>query len=570
MDSHKKKSKGIRRSKRLYDTSVILLKIHRSMIKDLQPLEASWFSDPRNYVGPIYENWTSYDYKKMCQLEHLFKRTVLPTDEDQKTVETRSLRTFIECQSTFGIRRRTLRSNLVVQRAREIISGIIGEFDYHEFFSMCKFGKKAAKGLKLKESYLDVRVDRLNGSKEQIEWFKAALCDDIHLHRAVRRGLKKAQIVASLDVNAVPKAFDKKRIILPDSTIGGFLSTGLGRLLRKLLEVSTHIKLAKAQNKHRHLAKASSVSGANATLDMKRASDSFVWEHITMLLPESWWPVLEVVRTPLAKVKFPDGHEESIELGSYMLMGSGHTFPLQSILFYAISKAVLELLGSRARVWVYGDDIILPSKFASYVIDLFDDLGFTINTNKSFVDGPFRESCGGDYHRGIDVRPFMPEHICSHVGAKEYTQFLHKLYNGLLFNDKLDDEVQIRWEYEEIPETLDLILNEILSVWGELYPIPQEWPDGEGVKYIPLKYGSLSRKAVYQDGVWRYFVLSSKADRRKPHAERIYYWCWLHGRKSDSGWTEDPLKWDAEGNGLLDNTGQEPVKGSSKLCWITK
>lgn len=552
MDSHKTKSKKIRRSKRLYDTSVILRKIHRSLIKDLKPFEASWFQNPRNYVGPIYENWTSYDYKKMCQLEHLFKRTVLPTDEDQRDVETRSLRSFVDSQSTFGIRRRTQRSTLVVQRAREIISGIIGEFDYHKFFSMCKFGRKAAKDLRLKESYLDIRVDRLNGSRDQIEWFKAALCEDIHLHRAVRRGLKKAKIVSSLDVNAVPKAFDKKRIILPDSTIGGFLSTGLGRLLRMLLEVSTHIKLAKAQDKHRHLAQASSVSGDNATLDMKRASDSFVWEHIMLLLPESWWPVLEVVRTPLANVKFPDGHEELIELGSYMLMGSGHTFPLQTILFYAISKAVLELLGSRARVYVYGDDIILPSKHASYVIDLFDDLGFTINTKKSFVDGPFRESCGGDYHRGVDVRPFMPEHICSVIGAKEYTQFLHKLYNGLLFNDKLNDPtgkpvVQVRWEYDEIPETCDLILNEIMSIWGELYPIPQEWPDGEGVKYIPLKYGSLVRKPVWKDWSWHYFVLSDKHDRRRPRAERIYYWCWLHGRKSDSGWTEDPLKWDADG-----------------------
>jgi hypothetical protein len=38
------------------------------------------------------------------------------------------------------------------------------------------------------------------------------------------------------------------------------------------------------------------------------------------------------------------------------------------------------------------------------VIRLLDLLGFEVNSNKSFVEGVFRESCGRDYFRGRDVR----------------------------------------------------------------------------------------------------------------------------------------------------------------------
>jgi len=559
MDSHKRKSNRNRRNIKTYDTSVILHKIHCSMIRDLNPLESSWFKDPRSYDGPGYKYWKSYDFKKMAQLQHFFKRIVLPTDPDNDVIETLSINKFRDSQETFGIRRHTLRSKRVIERASAIVADVLGEFDYNEFFRFCRFGKKSAKDLPLEKSYLDNRVNCLNGTPSQLEWFKAACNEDIHFHRAVRHGLKKAYTVDSLDLKAVPKAFDKKRTILPDSTVGGFLSAGLGRLIRSKLEGVTHIKLASAESIHKYLAKASSVSGTNATLDMKSASDSFVWEHITMLTPESWWPILETVRIGKVNITYPDGTTAVQELRSYMLMGSGHTFPLQTLLFYAICKATLELLGSRARVYVYGDDIILPSKYASYIVDIVYDLGFTINEDKSFIDGPFRESCGGDYHHGVDVRPFMPEHFCEKLHKNEYTEFLNKLYNGFLR----------RWEYAELPETLDLIITEILAIWGEVYPIPEEYPETCGLYYIPQKYSGYVRCPILKDSITYYFVLSSKSRRRKPTKERIYYWYWLHSHNSSTIML-DPLKWDADGSGSLDHRGlsREPLKGSSKPSWI--
>jgi hypothetical protein len=262
---------------------------------------------------------------------------------------------------------------------------------------------------------------------------------------------------------------------------------------------------------------------------------------------KSWHTVLDVVRTPEVKVS-----GETTTLKSYMLMGSGHTFPLQTLLFYSIVKAVVELMGSRSKVDVYGDDIIFASQYSYYVVAVLRNLGFSINQDKSFFDGPFRESCGGDYHTGVDVRPFMPEHVCGKHTAYEYTEFLHKLINGLLS----------RWTYEEVPTACDLIYNEIIMLWGNLCPVPCSETDTSGVKFIPDKYRSLVRKPEYKHGIWTYLRLMRSPRRRKPDGERIYYW---YSLRIDHGLPD--LYGGNEGNSILDSKGREARKGSSQVRW---
>ena len=54
---------------------------------------------------------------------------------------------------------------------------------------------------------------------------------------------------------------------------------------------------------------------------------------------------------------------------------------------------------------MYGDDIVVPQNAALLVIERLRDLGFSTNRDKTFVTGPFRESCGRDWFQGQDVRP---------------------------------------------------------------------------------------------------------------------------------------------------------------------
>jgi esterase/lipase superfamily enzyme len=529
----------------------MMRKIHASLVQDLNPKNHSWFTDPRTYTGPRYDYWNPYEFKKMYQLEHLFKRVLTCADPDFDEIAEKSFNDFKVSQKSFGLPQLSERSARVIERARAIVHETLGEFDYNEFSEMCSFGKRAAAKLPYRHAYLDKRVMTLNGSLSQLEWFKVALCNDIHLHRACRLGLKQAEYVDSLELKAVPKSFKSARIIAPDTTVGGFLSRGLGSLIRKRLEASTHINLSVQQERHKTLARRASLDGYSATIDMSKASDSFVWEHVEALVPESWHDILKVVRTPIVTIG-----GEPLELKSYMLMGSGHTFPLQTLLFYSLCKAVIELMGSYSKVDVYGDDIIFPSQYAYYVIVSLSDLGFTVNNEKSFFEGPFRESCGGDYHTGVDVRPFMPEHTCAEITSKhEYTEYLHKWYNGLL----------ARWTYEEIPQTCDIILLEIASLWNNLCPVPEEHPETAGLKYIPAKYDALVKRPITRDGITRYLCLTSRPRRRKPSKERAYYWYSLRSKSV----VEKPTIYDEEANPVLDQRGREPVKGGSLwFSWV--
>jgi hypothetical protein len=89
----------------------------------------------------------------------------------------------------------------------------------------------------------------------------------------------------------------------------------------------------------------------------------------------------------------------TVEYEKISSMGNGATFELETAIFWAISSSVA---GDSV---VYGDDIIVPTEHAPEVIELLEFCGFKCNPKKTFVSGPFRESCGGHYFQGVDVTP---------------------------------------------------------------------------------------------------------------------------------------------------------------------
>ena len=90
-------------------------------------------------------------------------------------------------------------------------------------------------------------------------------------------------------------------------------------------------------------------------------------------------------------------------------MGNGFTFEMETLMFWALTKAVCLVLGlpsSIEDVSVYGDDIICPVEAVPLLKEVFDHVGLTFNAKKSHWVGPFRESCGGHYYDGREVTPF--------------------------------------------------------------------------------------------------------------------------------------------------------------------
>lgn len=152
------------------------------------------------------------------------------------------------------------------------------------------------------------------------------------------------------------------------------------------------------QSFHRNLAREGSVRGEWCTIDLSNASDTVATELVRWVLPPDWFELLYACRSPKT---FING--SWVHLEKFSSMGNGFTFELESLIFAAILAAGLGLKVGR-DCFVYGDDIVIPGTSGRDAMAILRAVGFTPNGKKSFIDGPFRESCGGDYFLGTDVR----------------------------------------------------------------------------------------------------------------------------------------------------------------------
>ncbi len=197
----------------------------------------------------------------------------------------------------------------------------------------------------------------------------------------------------------VPKKTDIDRVACKEPDINMFIQKGIGDFFRnRLRRVGINLN---DQSNNRKLARIGSIDQSLATLDLSSASDSISSVLVMELLPEAWHTVLDAVR---CHVTIIDGEEHVNEM--FSSMGNGFTFELESLLFYAIAKTVNYCRGYRGIVSVYGDDIIVPTGSYQDLVWTLEFLGFSVNPDKSFSEGSFRESCGGHYDDGCDITPF--------------------------------------------------------------------------------------------------------------------------------------------------------------------
>lgn len=199
----------------------------------------------------------------------------------------------------------------------------------------------------------------------------------------------------------VPKNAKTERAIATEPGLNIMYQSGIGEYMKARLK-RFGIDITD-QTQNQRLAREGSITRALATLDLSNASDTVSKELVAHLLPIDWFLLLDHGKT--SAIETPDGILFQEKFSS---MGNGFTFPLETLIFYALASAsvdVFENAYEERRVSVYGDDVIIPS----YAYDLFSTVlvacGFELNKKKSFSTGPFRESCGKDYLSGIDIRP---------------------------------------------------------------------------------------------------------------------------------------------------------------------
>lgn len=209
----------------------------------------------------------------------------------------------------------------------------------------------------------------------------------------------------------VPKDAWKKRGICIEPSINLFYQLGVGRVLTRRMGSYFNWHKEKQQNLHRWLSQIGSAFGNLATIDLSNASDTVCKVLVKLLLPKDWFELLTSLRSSHTLVK-----GKWVKLEKYSSMGNGFTFELETLLFRCITEVVaaenLDKFSSDFfgdAVSTFGDDIICPTNIAQDVIATLEFFGFSVNRDKTFIDGRFRESCGGDFYRGKDCRPHYLE-----------------------------------------------------------------------------------------------------------------------------------------------------------------
>ena len=165
------------------------------------------------------------------------------------------------------------------------------------------------------------------------------------------------------------------------------------------IDISGYSRYASAT--HVQVARAASAADDAATIDERMASDTVAKALVEWTFPTAWFRDLSSLRSPFTEIE-----GKMVRLEKFSSMGNGFTFELETILFASICLAVCPWLTPGKDLHVFGDDIIVPKESSKVVCLALRACGFLINEKKSFVSGPFRESCGGDFWTGVGVRPY--------------------------------------------------------------------------------------------------------------------------------------------------------------------
>lgn len=264
----------------------------------------------------------------------------------------------------------------------------------------------------------------------------------------------------------IPKVLKKPRGICEEENENQFMQQALRQLLYDHVSQSIwagHVEFHD-QTINRKLALSSSSTKSHATIDMSEASNCIPREGVLLLFRDTpLFDYLDAVSTRI--IRLPDGLYDTryYRANMYAPMGSGVCFPIMGIVHYALILGILatstlpRVHETFSEVYVYGDDILLPTHVAELVCNRLPSFGMKVNVEKSFIHSHFRESCGCHAYKGYDITPAFFQKVPLETStAADSSLLLSLLSKWRILKDK---------NYEE---TAQLLKSEINRIFGRL------------------------------------------------------------------------------------------------------
>ena len=265
-------------------------------------------------------------------------------------------------------------------------------------------------------------------------------------HTQVEFLCRPFQVVSHNVFFTVPKDSVKDRGCCKEASLSLQLQLAVGEVMKQKYRQRYKVDLKQAKPLHMHLAREASAGHASlATIDLSNASDTVSYWLVALLLPWEWFTLVDSLRAERTEI---DGR--SVVIQKFSSMGNGFTFELETLLFRSLCTAL-----QTEKAWVFGDDIIVDQGSSKKLLEALEYFGFTPNTNKTFCEGPFRESCGGDYFEGQAVRPHFLKEF-----PDEPQQWV-ALANGLLRGDPEQRWTRSAWRF---------CFDQVPSVWRGFVP----------------------------------------------------------------------------------------------------
>lgn len=261
---------------------------------------------------------------------------------------------------------------------------------------------------------------------------------------------------------SVPKNSTSRRTITVEPCCNQFIQQGFNTLIRNHIPKCGILQRCidlNDQTKNQHLALEGSLRRNFATIDLSSASDLLTVELVKLVFGKR--PLLlEGLLNCRSTTVFDSKRTE--EVVKYAGMGNATTFPVQSIVFAVIAIAAL-IDGTRPtyrnarraarRVRVYGDDIIVPTRHAHNVVSWITEAGLQVNLKKSFLDGPFKESCGVDAYAGYDVTPMYCRHHPGNISKGNPSGIAHYV--------QLSNQAWLKGHYELANQLVQIVEEEL-------------------------------------------------------------------------------------------------------------
>lgn len=335
----------------------------------------------------------------------------------------------------------------VLFQTQRKISAILGDLPPLEDIRL-RFGPGATTQVKKKDASVRRKLAQAFSVSEDAIRFLPDLLAEVPLWAQVGSGTTVHDVLVHQGkVDFVRKTAKTDRTICVEPMLNGLVQLGIGDYIaRRLRRQGVDLR---DQTVNQRLARKGSLDGSLATLDLSSASDLIAKGLVETLLPFEWWDFLRAFRTE--EVLTPEG---PMRLEKFSSMGNGFTFALESLIFFCLAKASQEVSGPGA-VSVYGDDIIVPVAAVPLLVEVLTACGLTVNSKKSFWEGPFRESCGKDYFSGINVRP---SYVKDALSCRDIFK-LHNHYVGMFWHAPA--------------EFLASLVDESCALWG-----PARFGDG--------------------------------------------------------------------------------------------